>query len=106
MHEKIIKSLLCIELTELRPGYYRAANDAQVNQQRLLRSIPLIFVIAGSVLILVGNTASVRTSKMACPVVAAIDELFLLCLTVWNSRQVKLAGNTICEEAIIVRQKK
>ena len=73
---------------------------------RLLRSISLIFVIAGSVLILVGNTASVRTrtSRMACPVVAAIDGLLFLCLTVWNSRQVKLAGNTICEEAIIVTE--
>jgi len=71
---------------------------------RLLRLTPLIFVIAGSVLILLGNTASLKSCKMAGPVVVAVGGLLLLCITVWNPYQVKLAGTTICEEAVIAAE--
>ena len=71
---------------------------------RLLRLTPLILVIAGSVLILLGNTASVKSCKTAGPVLVTVGALLLLCITVWNSRQVNLSENTICEEAVIAAE--
>ena len=71
---------------------------------RLLRLTPLILVIAGSVLIVIGNTSSLKGCKMAGPVVVAVGGLLLVCITIWNSRQVKLAGNTICEEAAVAAE--
>jgi len=68
---------------------------------RLLRLPPLILVIAGSVLILVGNTASLTSCKIAGPVVVAVGGLSLLFITVCSSRQDKLVENTNCEEAVI-----
>ena len=66
---------------------------------RLLRLTPLLLVIAGSVLIVVGNTASLKSFKIAGPVIVAVGGLLLLFITVWSSRQDKLVENTICEEA-------
>ena len=71
---------------------------------RLLRLSPLILVIAGSVSILIGNITSLKGCKIAGPVVVAVGGLLLLCITVWSSRQVNLAGNTICEEAVIAAE--
>ena len=72
---------------------------------RLLRLTPLILVIAGSVLILLGNTTSLKTFKIAGPVVVAVGGLLLLFITVWSSRQDKLGGgNTVCEEAVITAE--
>ena len=71
---------------------------------RLLRLSPLILVIAGSVLIVVGNTASLKSCKIAGPVVLAVGGLLLLFITVWSSRQAKLVENTICEEAVIAAE--
>ena len=68
---------------------------------RLIRLIPLILVIAGSVLILLGNTASLKSCKMAGPVLVAVGGLLLLFIAVWSSRQDKIVENTICEEAVI-----
>ena len=68
---------------------------------RLLRLTALILVIAGSVLIVVGNTASLKSCKIAGPVVVAVGGLLLLFITVWSSRQDKMTENTICEEAVI-----
>ena len=71
---------------------------------RLLRLTPIILVIAGSVLIVVGNTAALKSCKIAGPVVVAVGGLLLLFITVWSSRQGKLAENTICEEAVIAAE--
>jgi len=71
---------------------------------RLLRLTPLILVIAGSVLILVGNTASLKSCKIAGPVAVAVGGLLLLFITVWSSRRDKLEENTICEEAVIAAE--
>ena len=71
---------------------------------RLLRLTPLILVIAGSVLILLGNTTSLKSCKIAGPVVVAVGGLLLLLITVWSSREDKLGGNTICEEAVITAE--
>jgi len=70
---------------------------------RLFRLTPLILVIAGSVLILVGNTASL-SCKIAGPVAVAVGGLLLLFITVWSSRQDKRVENTICEEAVIAAE--
>ena len=72
---------------------------------RLLLLCPVILVIAGSVLIVVGNTASVQSCKIAGPVVVAVGGLLLLFITVWSSRQDKLVENTICEEAVIAAER-
>ena len=72
---------------------------------RLLRLTSLILVIAGSVLIVVGNTASLKSCKIAGPVVMAVGGLLLLFITVWSSRQDKLVENTICEEAVIAAER-
>jgi len=68
---------------------------------RLLRLTALILVIAGSVLIVVGNAASLKSCKIAGPVVVAVGGLLLLFIIVWSSRQDKMVENTICEEAVI-----
>ena len=72
---------------------------------RLLRLSPLILVIAGSVLIVVGNTASLKSCKIAGPVVLAVGGLLLLFITVWSSRQAKIVENTNCEEAVIAAER-
>ena len=71
---------------------------------RLLRLTPLILVIAGSVLIVVGNTASLKSCKIAGPVLVAVGGLLFLFITIWSSRQDKLVENTICEEAVIAAE--
>jgi len=68
---------------------------------RLLRLTPFILVLVGSVLILLGNTASLKSCKIAGPVAVAVGGLLLLFITVWSSRQDKLGQNTNCEEAVI-----
>ena len=70
----------------------------------LLRLTPLISVIAGSVLIVVGNTASLESCQIAGPVLVAVGGLLLLFIIVWSSRQDKLVENTICEEAVIAAE--
>jgi len=71
---------------------------------RLLRFTPIILVIAGSIIILLGNTASIKGCKMAGPVVVALGGVSLLFVTVWSSRQDKLVENTNCEEAVIAAE--
>lgn len=71
---------------------------------RLLRLTPLILVIAGSVLILVGNKASLKSCKIAGPVVVAVGGLSLLFITIWSTRQDKLVENAVCEEAVIAAE--
>ena len=82
---------------------YRLTSKEKLS--RLLRLTPLILVIAGSVLTLVGNTASLKTCKIAGPVLVAVGGLLLLFITVWSSRQDKLVENTICEEAVIAAER-
>ena len=72
---------------------------------RLLRLTPLIIVIAGSVLTLVGNTASLKSCKIAGPVLVAVGGLLLLSISIWSSRQDKIIENTICEEAVIAAER-
>jgi len=74
------------------------------NLSRLFRLTPLILVIAGSVLILLGKTASLKTCKIAGSVVVAVGGLPLLFITVGSSRQDKLGENTIFEEAVIAAE--
>ena len=70
----------------------------------LIRFTPLILVLVGSVLIVVGNTASLKSCKIAGPVLVAVGGLLLLFITVWSSRQDKPGENTICEEAVIAAE--
>ena len=72
---------------------------------RLLRLTPLILVIAGSVLIVVGNTASLKSCQIAGPVLVAVGGLLLLFIAFWSSRQDKIVENTICEEAVIAAER-
>ena len=66
---------------------------------RLLKLTPVIFVLAGAVLTVVGNTASLNSCKIAGPVLIALGGLFLLFLTVWhNFRQDPLPETTNCHE--------
>ena len=71
---------------------------------RLLRLTPLILVIAGFVLILVGTTASLKNSKMAGSVVVAVGGFLFLFLAAWSSRPDKFVENTNCEEAGIASE--
>ena len=81
---------------------YRLTSKEKLS--RLLRLTPLMLVITGSVLTLVGNTASLKSCKIAGPVVLTVGGLLLLFITVWSSRQDKIVENTICEEAVIVAE--
>lgn len=66
---------------------------------RLLKLTPIIFVLAGAVLTVVGNTASINSCKIAGPVLITFGGLFLLFVTVWsNFRQDPLPETTNCEE--------
>ena len=72
-----------------------------INQDKLLRLLrltPLILVITGFVLILVGNIASLKSCKVAGAVVVAVGGLFSLFFAAWSSRQDKFVENTNCEE--------
>ena len=71
---------------------------------RLLRLTPLILVIAGSVLTLVGNTHSLKSCQIAGPVAIAVGGFLLLFIIVWSSRQDKMVENTIYEEAVIAAE--
>ena len=75
-----------------------------INQDKLLRLLrltPLILVITGFVLILVGNIASLKSCKVAGAVVVAVGGLFSLFFAAWSSRPDKFVENTNCEEAVI-----
>ena len=66
---------------------------------RLLRLTPILFVLAGAVLTVVGNTASLISCRIAGPVLIASGGLFLLFFTVWHSfRQDPLPETTNCDE--------
>ena len=66
---------------------------------RLLSFTLLIFVVAGSVLTVVGNTALIKSCKIAGPVVITVGGLLLFFITASNSRQdLLIAENTNCEE--------
>lgn len=66
---------------------------------RLLKLTPIIFVLAGAVLTVVGNTASINSCKIAGPVLITFGGLFLLFVTVWsNFCQDQLPETTNCEE--------
>jgi len=74
------------------------------NLSRLLRLTPLILVIAGFVLILVGTTASSKSCKMTGSVVVAVGGLLFLFLAAWSSRPDKFVENTKCEEVGIASE--
>ena len=71
---------------------------------RLFRLTPLILVIAGFALILVGTTASLKGFKMAGPVVVVVGGLLFLFSAAWSSRPDKFVENTISEEAVIAAE--
>ena len=67
---------------------------------RLLRLTPLILVVAGSVLTLIGNTASLKSCKIAGPVVITVGGLLLLFIIIGSSGKGHHTDeNTTCEEA-------
>lgn len=66
---------------------------------RLLRLTPLILVVVGSVLTIIGNTVSLKGCKIAGPVAITAGALLLLFITLWSSRQGQLTENANCEEA-------
>ena len=86
-----------------QPKMHRLTSKAD-KLSRLLRLTPLLSVITGSVLILLGNTAAIKGCKMAGPVVVAVGGLLLLFIAVWSSRQDKFVENTNCEEAVIAAE--
>ena len=71
---------------------------------RLFRLTPLILVITGFALILVGNIASLKSCKMAGPVVVAVGGLLSLFFAAWSSRPDKFVENTNCEEAVTMAE--
>lgn len=66
----------------------------------LLSSTPLVLIVAGSVLTVVGNiaAASFTSCKIAGPVLITAGGLLLLFITIWNSCQRQLTENTNCVE--------
>jgi len=52
----------------------------------------------------VGNKASLKSCKIAGPVVVAVGGLSLLFITIWSTRQDKLVENAVCEEAVIAAE--
>ena len=57
---------------------------------RLLRLSPLICVIAGSILTVVGQSFSLKICQIAGPVVMTVGGLLLVFITFWSSRQAQL----------------
>ena len=92
----------CIE-NNLNQSTVRQNNHRSTNKHiyRLLKLTPITFVLAGAVLTVVGNTASLNSCKIAGPVVITFGGLFLLFVTVWsNFRQDSLSDQETsnCEE--------
>ena len=57
---------------------------------RLLRLSPLICIIIGSILTVVGQTSSLKICQIAGPVVMTFGGLLLIFITCWSSRQAQL----------------
>lgn len=78
----------------------RNRQTSQKNCQ-LLRLAPLICVITGCILTVVGHIASLKSCEIAGPVLMTTSGLILLFLTFWNSRKDRLTENTaVCEEGV------
>ena len=69
---------------------------------RFLRLSPLICIIIGSILTVVGQTSSLKICQIAGPVVMTFGGLLLVFITFWSSRQVQLhtEGSTSNCEAV------
>ena len=57
---------------------------------RLLRLSPLICIIIGSILTVVGQTSSLKICQIAGPVVIIVGGLLLVFITFWSARQAQL----------------
>jgi len=57
---------------------------------RFLRLSPLICIIIGSILTVVGQTSSLKLCQIAGPVVMTVGGLLLVFITFWSSRQARL----------------
>ena len=57
---------------------------------RLLRLSPVICIIIGSILTVVGQTSSLKICQIAGPVVMTVGGLLLVFVTFWSSRQAQL----------------
>ena len=79
-----------------QPKMQRVINQDKL--LRLLRLTPLILVITGFALILVGNIASLKSCKVAGAVVVVVGGLFSPFFAAWFSRQDKFVENTNWEE--------
>ena len=67
---------------------------------RLLRLSPLICIIIGSILTVVGQTSSLKICQIAGPVVIIVGGLLLVFITFWSSRQAQLhteGSSSSCE---------
>ena len=74
---------------------------------RLLRLSPLICVIAGSILTVVGQTFSLKICQIAGPVGMTVGGLLLVFITFWSSRQAQLhteGSSSNCEPVNISEQ--
>lgn len=69
-------------------------NSRSAGKERcyLLRLSPLIFVLVGCILTVVGNIASERSCGIVGPVFMFIGGLLILLITFWTSRQARLSA--------------
>lgn len=81
-------------------------NDERKNQKftnkeiyRLLKLTPVVFVLAGFVLTVVGNISSaLKSCKIAGQLVITVGGLLLVFIKVWTLRQDQLIENANCAE--------
>ena len=64
---------------------------------RILSFSPLVCVIIGSILTIVGNTASLEIFKIVGPVAMTVGGLLFFVIPIWKERQHRLSEDTSCE---------
>ena len=58
---------------------------------------PLVCVIIGSILTIVGNTVSLEIFKIVGPVLMTVGGLLLVIIPIWKERRHRLSEDTSCE---------
>ena len=58
---------------------------------------PLVCVVIGSILTIVGNTASLKIFKIIGPVLMTVGGLLLVIIPIWTERRHRLSEDTSCE---------
>ena len=64
---------------------------------RILNFSPLVCVIIGSILTMVGNTVSLEIFKIIGPVLMTVGGLLLVIIPIWTERRHRLSEDTSCE---------